>query len=268
MAAAAAAGERVVRLNLWSLPRCCSTSLMYSFSRRSDTRVWDEPLYPAYLAAHPDISRPYREQLLRTAELDPNAIVRDVVLGSDSEPSEVPQRRVRFYKHIAAQLTDDVDRGFLRESEHFMLVRHPYRVIASYFRTHGEVSVYDTGLPRLLALHHELRRVGYGAPHIVQNRTLLSEPEATLRKVCTRFGLPFEHAMLSWPRGGIVEDGSWASHWYAGTHESTGFTPPAAAADLVDDEAVLDGLPPHVRKEAALCMPLYEQVLDLIPSPT
>jgi hypothetical protein len=29
-------------INCWSLPRCCSTSLMYSFAQRSDTQVQDQ----------------------------------------------------------------------------------------------------------------------------------------------------------------------------------------------------------------------------------
>ena len=50
------AGEVV---HLWSAPRCCSTSLMYSFAQRADVAaVLDEPLYPAWLRAHPEAERP------------------------------------------------------------------------------------------------------------------------------------------------------------------------------------------------------------------
>ena len=34
---------------LWSCPRTISTALMYSFSQRNDTIVYDEVLYPYYL---------------------------------------------------------------------------------------------------------------------------------------------------------------------------------------------------------------------------
>ena len=29
--------------------------------------------------------------------------------------------------------------------------------------------------------------------------------------------------MLSWPKGGISEDGVWAKYWYENVHNSTGF---------------------------------------------
>ena len=36
-------------IHCWSGPRCVSTSLMYAFAQRSDTRVLDEPLYAHWL---------------------------------------------------------------------------------------------------------------------------------------------------------------------------------------------------------------------------
>lgn len=47
-------------INCWSGPRCCSTSLMYSFAQRSDTQVLDEPLYASYLKRS-GVPRPYTE---------------------------------------------------------------------------------------------------------------------------------------------------------------------------------------------------------------
>lgn len=47
-------------INCWSVPRCCSTSLMYSFAQRSDTQVLDEPLYANYLRLT-GMPRPYRD---------------------------------------------------------------------------------------------------------------------------------------------------------------------------------------------------------------
>ena len=37
------------KICLWSSPRHVSTALMYSFAERSDTTVFDEPLYAHYL---------------------------------------------------------------------------------------------------------------------------------------------------------------------------------------------------------------------------
>jgi hypothetical protein len=49
-------------INCWSGPRCCSTSLMYSFAQRDDTCVLDEPLYASYLKLT-GVQRPYLDQV-------------------------------------------------------------------------------------------------------------------------------------------------------------------------------------------------------------
>lgn len=49
-------------IHCWSGPRCCSTSLMYSFAQRDDCTVLDEPLYASYLAVTGH-ARPYRTQV-------------------------------------------------------------------------------------------------------------------------------------------------------------------------------------------------------------
>ena len=38
-----------LRINCWSGPRNISTSFMYAFRQRSDTTVFDEPIYAHYL---------------------------------------------------------------------------------------------------------------------------------------------------------------------------------------------------------------------------
>ncbi len=49
-----------VAINCWSGPRCCSTSLMYSFAQRPECDVLDEPLYASYLSVTGH-ERPYKQ---------------------------------------------------------------------------------------------------------------------------------------------------------------------------------------------------------------
>ena len=56
--------KKKVIIHSWSTPRTLSTATMYSFAQREDTRVYDEPLYPAYLDANTHVERPYRQSLL------------------------------------------------------------------------------------------------------------------------------------------------------------------------------------------------------------
>eukprot|EP00516_Mucochytrium_quahogii_P001975 CAMPEP_0203744548 /NCGR_PEP_ID=MMETSP0098-20131031/580_1 /ASSEMBLY_ACC=CAM_ASM_000208 /TAXON_ID=96639 /ORGANISM=" , Strain NY0313808BC1" /LENGTH=282 /DNA_ID=CAMNT_0050632093 /DNA_START=168 /DNA_END=1012 /DNA_ORIENTATION=+ len=267
--AAKKGANSVTRINLWSLPRCASTSLMYAFAQRADCKVFDEPLYAFYLDRNPHLDRPYKEELLATGIRDGDAVVRDIILSDE----DVEEKPVRFFKHIASQFTPCLDRGFLSESDHAILLRHPYRVVASYFRTHGSVEVDDTGLPRLLELRKELNASGYEPP-VLDNYDLLSKPETALQALCENFHLPYDEGMTSWEKGGIPEDGVWASHWYKGTHESTSFrrdkansTLPTTRVSTAEEAKVLEGLPEHVCKTAQECLPLYEEakVLEGLP---
>lgn len=67
-------------INCWSGPRCCSTSLMYSFAQRSDTAVLDEPLYASYLRLS-GVDRPYLDLVLAAQENDGNKVVDSQILG-------------------------------------------------------------------------------------------------------------------------------------------------------------------------------------------
>ena len=95
-------------INVWSGPRCVSTSLMYSFAQRGDTQAWgrgkvapeaqagpcsacpsnvfrplqvvDEPLYAAYLRLT-GAERPYREQVLASQDNDGARVVAGLLLG-------------------------------------------------------------------------------------------------------------------------------------------------------------------------------------------
>jgi Sulfotransferase domain len=53
-AATAKEGGRKI-VNLWCIPRSCSTALMYSFAQRDDTTVVDEPLYAHFLSNYPKV---------------------------------------------------------------------------------------------------------------------------------------------------------------------------------------------------------------------
>jgi hypothetical protein len=62
-------------------------------------------------------------------------------------------------------------------------------------------------------------------PPVIESTAVLNHPEATLRALCERLGIPFEPAMLSWPPGPRATDGVWAPHWYAEVEKTTCFRP-------------------------------------------
>ena len=62
-------------INLISGPRNLSTALMYSFSRRPDTKVIDEPFYAHYLDTT-GINHPGREETLNSMSSDINEVLK------------------------------------------------------------------------------------------------------------------------------------------------------------------------------------------------
>ena len=61
-------------INLISGPRNLSTALMYSFSRRPDTKVIDEPFYAHYLSTT-NVDHPGRKETLLSMSSDIDEIL-------------------------------------------------------------------------------------------------------------------------------------------------------------------------------------------------
>lgn len=250
--------DGAVRVNLWSSPRCASTSLMYAFAQRPDTTVFDEPLYAHYLTTiHPSAFRPYRDAVLKAQNNDGNAVVRDLILGA-AQPGQV-----LFFKHMAKHLPM-LDHGFLAKTRNVILCRHPAEVLASWSSTLGDAqtSVQDIGLDEQMSLLDMLSAVGQ-EPIVVVNDTLIRRPEGTLRALCDALGIEFRKEMLRWPKGGRKEDGLWAPYWYHNTHASTGFS---AAARSSSAKPVLKE---PLKSEVAKVLPHFHklQQLGLKPLP-
>ena len=110
-------------LSMWSGPRNVSTALMYAFRQRSDTEVFDEPLYGHYLwtsgAEHPG-----RDEIMAAMDTDGERVVREVLLASRTS------KPVRFFKNMAHHLYG-LDRGFLDEMTHLLLTRDPREMLPS-----------------------------------------------------------------------------------------------------------------------------------------
>lgn len=208
-------------IHCWSGPRSLSTCSMYSFSRRPDCVVYDEPLYASFLKLNPQLFRPYRELLLKTVDTNGNSVL-EGINKTDSD--------VVFAKHMAKHLTNDIDRNliFTPGSVHIILIRNPLDMLNSWNNkqeVHQEgISLQSTCLPQLLSIFSEIKSLT-GIPPIVLDVALLREfPEPILSETCRRIGIPFYPEQLSWPAGPKPDiDGIWASYWYEAVHKSTGF---------------------------------------------
>lgn len=231
------------RISLWSGPRNISTALMYSFAQRSDTRVFDEPLYAHYLVRSPARRyHPGAEEVIRTMETDGCRVVQEVFLGEFGRP-------VLFFKNMTHHLID-LELDFLDRLENVILTRDPREMLPSYAATVPDPSLKDTGYPQQAALLEELLRRGQDPP-VLESSILLKNPRLVLDELCRRVGIPFEAAMLHWPAVPRPEDGVWAPHWYRNVHRSTGFIPYSPK---------IEPFPDRLKPLLDRCLPYYESM--------
>ncbi len=234
----------MLRLAMWSGPRNISTAMMRSWENRGDCAVVDEPLYAHYLSCT-GLDHPGREQVIAAGETDWRKVA-DQLIGP------VPGGRAIFYqKHMTHHLLPHIDRGWLRQLTHVFLIRDPRRVLLSYVKSRPTVTAEDIGVNQQLEIFQYVRRATGVAPPVIDAGEFLRAPEQQLRSLCTRLGIEFKPAMLSWPPGPRASDGVWAPHWYDSVYRSTGFEAPTESA--VDLPADYQGI-------VAQVMPAFEEL--------
>ncbi|WP_256867493.1 sulfotransferase family protein [Winogradskyella forsetii] len=207
--------DNIKRICLWSGPRNISTALMYAFAQRTDTKVFDEPLYAYYLKNHSEAHKyhPGSEAILDTMENDGEKVV-DMMLNNTEKP-------VLFFKHMTHHLLG-LKRDFMKTTINIILTRDPEEMLPSFDKVIKNPSLHDVGY----ALHVEL--VNYFKANnipftVLDSKNVLLNPERTLGKLCEFVGIPFDKNMLSWQPQQRKEDGIWAKYWYDNVHKSSGF---------------------------------------------
>jgi hypothetical protein len=232
-----------LRICMWSGPRNVSTALMRSFGARPDTTVVDEPFYAAYLA-ETGLEHPLREAVLRSQPNDWRAVVSALA----SPPSAAAD--LVYEKHMTHHMLPGFGRAWLGGCRNAFLIRDPARVLASYVKKRGAVSLLEIGLPQQRELFEQVS-AALGAPApVVDCEDLLQDPAGMLARLCEALGVPYLPVMLSWPAGPRASDGVWAPAWYDAVERSTGFAPP-------DGQAPPE-LPESLRAIADSARPYYE----------
>ncbi|NRA98296.1 MAG: HAD family hydrolase [Rhodobacteraceae bacterium] len=226
---------------MWSGPRNLSTAMMYAFAQRAGMEVVDEPFYAAYLAAT-GLDHPMRDEVLASQPQDPRLVADQI--------SSQPPSGNRFLKLMTHHMLPEFPTDWMAQARHVFLIRHPARVIASYVQKRETPTLEDLGFTQQMQLFDAVRVLGR-EPVIIDADEVLTDPEASLRQLCSDLGLAWDAKMLTWPKGGNKSDGIWARHWYNAVHESTGLAPRVSALPEVAsrDLGLLD-----------LAMPYYESL--------
>ncbi|MEM8856868.1 MAG: sulfotransferase family protein [Chloroflexota bacterium] len=238
--------ESTIRINVWSGPRNISTALMYSFAQRADTTVVDEPIYAHYLSTtDADQYHPHAADTLASQSHDYQEVLDQVMLAEYETP-------IVFFKQMTHHLVN-MPWDFMAQMVNVILTRDPVDMLPSYARNVEQPSMLDVGYAEHHRLLIYLRSIGQ-EPCVLDAKSVLLDPEATLNALCQRIGIPFDSSMLSWPAGSRPEDGAWAPAWYDNVHKSTGFM------SYKKKDAPF---PEHLKPLLAECQPLYAELLEL-----
>lgn len=228
-------------IHLISGPRNVSTALMYAFARRADTRVVDEPFYGHYLR-QTGLDHPGRDAVLAAQPQSAEETMAHLLAGTD--------RPFLFVKNMAHHLAG-MDPDFVRHTEPVFLIRDPAALIISLAKVLPAPTAREVGLDASLSLFRWIRDTTGHEPPVLDAGRLLADPEGVLQRLCHALEIPWDPAMLSWPAGGIPEDGVWAPYWYAGVHRSTGFAAPQSDRPSV---------PEALRELHAAVLPAYREL--------
>ncbi|SNT25480.1 hypothetical protein SAMN05421640_2977 [Ekhidna lutea] len=229
-------------INLISGPRNISTALMYSFSQNPKVKVVDEPFY-AYYLVHTGIDHPGREVTIRSMSAD----VR-VVLGEIK--AQENKHEIVFLKNMAHH-HEGLDWSYLKSMHNVFLIRDPKQLIASFAQVIPNPTIQDIGLKHEADLLDFVMENGKHQPIVIDSNDILGDPEKGLSNLCEVLGIPFENKMLSWEKGAIPEDGSWAKYWYRNVHNSTGF---------VKQKTSERPLPDHCKELYEEALPYYDKL--------
>jgi len=231
------------RIFLWSGPRNISTALMYAFAQRSDTKVFDEPLYGYYLS-HTEAKEyhPGSKEILETMEHDGDQVVR-MMLSTQEKP-------VVFFKNMCHHLLD-LDREFMAQGHNIILTREPVEMLSSLVEIIDNPQMNDVGYKFQVELMHDLVRRGIPVT-VVDSKTILMDPSRQLELLCRKLEIPFDPGMLTWSAGSRKEDGIWAPYWYTNVHRSTGFAPYKPKEKP---------FPEKLRPLLGECQPYYEELM-------
>ena len=204
-----------IRIAMWSGPRNISTTMMRSFSSRSDTFVSDEPFYACYLQ-RTGLQHPGREEILRSCKRDYRSIINDIT-------STIPSgKKVWYQKHMAHHLINLEKIEWIRDFYNCFLIRHPKNVINSYVKKNKLNHINELGYPQQYELIQYLQKFQKKIL-VIDTSILLKNPENILNQWCKHLDIRFDKRMLQWEKGLYPTDGIWWKHWYNNVINTTKF---------------------------------------------
>ena len=234
---------------MWTCARSRSTLMTRAFQQLEGCVIFDEPLYPPYLATQ-EVDHPHRSEIVEYYDTDYQNVIRTI---TGNLP---PGASFSFQKHTANNLPPNYDLEWLMNLENFFLIRHPREMIASRQNIYSypkDFTLKEIGLEDLYNLFTSLQDRTGNTPLVVDSADAIANPRRVLQVLCDRFDLCYSDGMLAWESGIRETDPLWAKSWYKTVINSSGFLP------LTQQEIAL---PEHLVPIVKQCLPFYAKLRE------
>jgi len=235
---------------LWAHPRSLSTAFERMILQRGDFHVLHEPFCTFYDTGSVEVVSP-EGSLLRLDSFD---AIADCIIDWSGRNNIFLKETLENRYEVLFRRTD-----LLRTFTHTFLIREPEKTINSYYAMKANFSFGELGYGNLLDLCDVLDKEKLGLADVIDADELVNDPAVVIRNYCSRTGIAFDPASLSW-KPGEKELWSRTQKWHEAVSNSTGFT----TADRRYPVTVQNhaGLQAYYDKS----LPLYEKLKSLIPT--
>ena len=209
---------------MWSGPRNLSTALMRSFENRSDTQVWDEPLY-AYYLKQTNKQHPLKEEIINNYETNINKLIPAI-------SQNLNDKKIFYQKHMTHHILKKTPLNWLTSGTNCFLIRDPKDVLLSYVKKNNIIKSDDIGFLMQIKLFNFIKNGNF--PKIVINADDLSKnPKMVLKILCKKLEIKFSEKMLKRPKGPRTSDGIWEKIWYQDVKSSSNFNKLLKKPDVI-----------------------------------
>lgn len=117
--------------------------------------------------------------------------------------------------------------AFIQKTAFTFLLRHPAKVIASFYRQYSDphVTAIAADYNNLLAICDRIENVTGGKPLLIDTDDLQRSPEKIMQAYCDYNHLPYSQSSLAWKSDHMDERLRVCQSWHTNTVASAGFKP-------------------------------------------
>lgn len=234
---------------LWAHPRSLSTAFERMILQRGDFYVLHEPFCTFYDTGRLEIVSPEGSPI----QLDSFDALANCIVDWSGRNNVFLKETLEYRYEILFRRTD-----LLWALTHTFMIREPEKTINSHYAMNTDFSLAELGYGNLLDLYDALRKEKLDLADVVDADELLNDPAGITTNYCSRTGIAYDPASLSW-KPENSELWSRTQKWHEAAGNSTGFT----AADHQYSVTVQNNA--RLRDYYEQSLPLYAKLKSLQP---